>query len=442
MSQQSITPLEVEFQEALLRDPARCQAAFQAFAAGLRSRGLLYADRPLPTSFKPHFLHAATTAPWARAAERLTALLERIGPLLRQDPELYRRLGFEPEAQALLAIDPGYAAMTPICRPDGVYQGDRIRFVEINSAAPAGGTKADLLEDLVLSLFPMRELSQRWPVERRDRTRGMLDAILTCYRDSGGAAAAPRIAIVGWSDSPNWPERRCTAEAWTQLGVPTCTLDARELSYERGRLWAHGEPIDIVNRRLALRDFIRRSDALAPLLRAYRDGTVCMVSPLRAELVANKGTLALLHDDAFRKALSEAERALIDDVIPYTCFVDPAARAVLLTDPVSWVLKPAAGSGGDRVLFGRELSADAWRGAVERAAASAERWIAQRVSPTSRYEIIEETPGGIGARSLYVNWNPLIQAGRYCGATARGSDRFCVNLTSGGAVLTSLELQA
>jgi hypothetical protein len=250
------------------------------------------------------------------------------------------------------------------------------------------------------------------------------------------------MAIVGWQQDSNWPERRSAASQWTQRGIITCTLDARELSYQGGRLYASGEPIHIVNRRLRLRDFVERREALEPLLRAYRDGAVCMVSPLRSELVSHKGTLALLHEEQFRQALCAEEKALVDEVVPYTCFIDHAAQDALLAERPLWVIKPGDSSGGDRVLFGADFSPSDWRGHVEHALLSHACWIAQKAVPVGRYDLCEQQAGGIATRSLYINWNPFIQGGKYCGASVRGSEQLLINLTRGGFMLAPLELEA
>jgi hypothetical protein len=363
-----------------------------------------------------------------------------MAPLVQQNDELYRRLGFTPEARELIAIEPGFPSLVPITRLDGVYVGERIQYVEVNADGPANGTNTDLLEDLSLSTFPMRELSASWPFVRRSRTRGMLTAILGCYRAYGGAATAPRIGIVGLGDSPYIPERTHAAKAWTEQGLPTTVLDARALSYDGGKLSAGGARIDIVSRRVPLRDFLRRPAELAPLLRAYRDGAVCMVTPLRSEIATNKGLIALLHEEQLKKVLTAEERALVDELIPYTCFADARVRADLLAEPVAWVLKPADGFGGDRVTMGSTVSSDDWQKHVDTAIHSPAPWVAQRVAPVSKVEVLDWGDGELLRRQLFVNWNPHIQGGQYSGASVRGSAEICINVSRGGTTLIPLEL--
>src|SRR5690606_14940519 len=96
---------------------------------------------------------------------------------------------------------------------------------------------------------------------------------------AGADASGPRrIAIV--DDAPDsqylYPELRVAAHVLRRHGIEAVIVDAAGLAYERGRLRAGGEPVDLVYNRLV--DFTLAQPEHAALRAAYQDGAV-VVTP-------------------------------------------------------------------------------------------------------------------------------------------------------------------
>ncbi len=53
----------------------------------------------------------------------------------------------------------------------------------------------------------------------------MLDALMASYRDWGGTASPPTIAIVDWREVPTWAEFEILQAKFIELGVPTIVCD-------------------------------------------------------------------------------------------------------------------------------------------------------------------------------------------------------------------------
>lgn len=427
-----------EFDEAIERAPDLAHKACRQLHQGLVENKVLYAAQPVRTSLRPHFAPEATVHRWADSAARLIALLNRVGPLFLRERELYNRLGLPPETRSLIEVPPGYPQMAVLCRPDGVYQGDTMRFLEINADCPASVGLSEKLHELALSLYPLTELATRWDFDPPSRVRGLLTAMLDAYRAGGGKKTHPRLAVVAWNQDRNHHDRLLIVEEFTRLGFPAALLDPRELSYSGGRLYGRGEAIDLVNRRLQLHMLLERPDDGAALLNAYRDGAVCMVTPLSAEIVTSKALLAQLHSPDFQSYLSAEEHALVKELIPYTCLVEAKTRAELLADRPRWVVKPSNGYGGTGIAFGREHDDHGWRERVDQLISSKETWVAQQMAPTSTYGVLDAQGDRLARRELNVTWGPWIQGGRFNGITVRGSSSLCVNIVGGGAYITGL----
>src|SRR4029450_12120498 len=91
-------------------------------------------------------------------------------------------------------------------------------------------------------------------------TPPLLAALLESYREWGGRASPPVVAIVDWKEVPTWTEFELLRDAFLFEGAPTPICDPRELSFEGGVLRAGGQPIDLVYRRVLINDLIARAD--------------------------------------------------------------------------------------------------------------------------------------------------------------------------------------
>ena len=60
----------------------------------------------------------------------------------------------------------------------------------------------------------------------------MLDALMASYRDWGGTASPPTIAIVDFRDVPTWTEFEILQAHFEELGVPTIVCDPREMTFD------------------------------------------------------------------------------------------------------------------------------------------------------------------------------------------------------------------
>ena len=64
-------------------------------------------------------------------------------------------------------------------------------------------------------------------------------------------------------------------------------------------------------RRVSTREILTRWDLSHPLLRAYRDGAVCVVNSFRAEFAQRRALFDLLTDETVTAHLPAADRKLI-----------------------------------------------------------------------------------------------------------------------------------
>src|SRR5207247_8958509 len=160
-------------------------------------------------------------------------------------------------------------------------------------------------------------------------------------------------------------------------GLSAVIVDPRALDYHGGRLYAGGQPIDLIYKRVLLHELVHEGGLDQPLVRAVRDRAVCMVNPPACKILHKKASLAVLSDERNAHLFDADTRAAIAAHIPWTRIV--AERRTWIdnkeTDLLPWianhkdelVLKPNDEYGGKGIVLGWEVDSAAWQSAVKTA---------------------------------------------------------------------------
>src|SRR3954469_3164819 len=120
-------------------------------------------------------------------------------------------------------------------------------------------------------------------------------------------------------------------DAFTALGVPTVICDPRDLEVAAGSrfsagtgrgLYANGQRIDLVYRRVLINDIVARETECRALLDAYRSRAVCVANSLRCKIPHKKAFFAILTDQRYAGLFSTAEHEMIRRHVPWTALVE------------------------------------------------------------------------------------------------------------------------
>lgn len=416
----------------------------EEFAASMRSRKLTFGDRVHCPFLRPFFLTEADEARMRAAAETIAALGERVVSTALTTPSLFSQLGITDAEERLVRIDPGYNVASTASRLDAFLLPNSLHFAEYNAESPAGLGYTQRLCELFEEVPAMSAFRRRLQVRFNRTIEPMLEGLLASYRDWGGRADRPAIAIVDWRNVPTWSEFEILRDAFTALGVPTFVCDPRELTFDNGVLSCGESRIDLVYRRVLINDIVARPDDCAALLQAYERRAVCVANTFRCKLPHKKAFFAVLTDERNDALFSDAERGAIRSHIPWT-------RVLADTDTVmagrrqslmrlaedhraNLVLKPNDEYGGSGVNLGWEMTPSAWSGALDEAlSAPIGTWVLQERIPVRR-EIFPmfDSAGDITMRDMLVDLAPYLVRGRMTGYLTRLSSTGLANVTSGG----------
>ena len=414
------------------------------FASSMRARKLTFGDRIHSPFLRPFFLSASDEARIRRASETIAAVGERVVREALVSPSLFEQLGITDAEEELIRIEPGYDTASTASRLDAFLLPSGLHFAEYNAESPAGVGYTQRLCELFDALPAMERFRRSHAVRFHRTIPPLLAALLESYREWGGRAQMPTIAIVDWREVPTWSEFELLRDVFVASGTPTVVCDPRALDYRGGTLYAEGRAIDLVYRRVLINDILARRSECEPLVAAYTDRNVCVANTFRCKLPHKKAFFAVLTDPRNAALFSETERAVIADHIPWTRLVSDirterhGQHAPLLelarTDRDSLVLKPNDEYGGKGVILGWETDASQWDAALDAAIKDAPgTWIIQERIPVRREMFpMFDNNGHVEMRDMLVDLAPYLFRGRMAGYLTRLSSTGLANVTSGG----------
>jgi hypothetical protein len=417
---------------------------FEEFAGAMRSRKLTFGDRIHCPFLRPFFLTEDDESRMRAAAETIAALGERVVAAALETSSIFNQLGLSEAEERLVRFDPGYECASTASRLDAFLLPGSLHFAEYNAESPAGLGYTQRLCELFDEMPAMTAFRASRRVRFNRTIEPMLEGLLASYKDWGGLANPPTIAIVDWRNVPTWSEFEILRDAFTALGVPTLVCDPRELTLENGAL-RYGEiRIDLVYRRVLINDIVARSNDCAALIQAYAERAVCVANTFRCKLAHKKAFFAVLTDERNEAMFSEAECAAIRAHVPWT-------RLLADTDTVmggrrqplmrlaedhreALVLKPNDEYGGAGVKLGWELAPAEWSVALDEALnAPAGTWVLQERIPVRRETFpMFDAAGDVAMRDMLVDFAPYLVRGRMTGYLTRLSSTGLANVTSGG----------
>src|SRR5918912_2129444 len=286
----------------------------------LRRRGLFFGDRPLCTVLRPRWM---TAEQYRYCQDRAAVVLRAFGKAHRAaiaDSGVRAQFALTEWEERLVLDDPGFRDPSPTARLDAFFVGggDGLRFTEYNAETPAGAAYNDVLPDVFEGLPIMRAFLRRYQLRSLPARASVMRALLDAFEEWAGRRESPRIAILDWSNVPTYSEFILLERYFASQGLECIIADPRAVEYRGGRLVAGDFHITLIYKRVLLSELVERCGVASAVVRAVRDGAVCMVNPFACKILHKKASLAVLSDERNARLFTAEERAAIDAHIPWT----------------------------------------------------------------------------------------------------------------------------
>jgi uncharacterized circularly permuted ATP-grasp superfamily protein len=431
----------------LLANPELAESSRATLDDGLERAKLIFGGRRLSPYLRPHFVTETDFARITQICETVWSAIQKVKDAAVEDESIVARLGLTDIERELVAIDPGYKAVSPTARLDSFLTSARYSFVELNGESPAGIAYADAAYDIFSSLPVMKEFAKHYNVRPMYGRRFMLEVLLKSYEEFLGHTPErkPRIAIVDLPGVPTVSEFELFRDFFESNGFPSVICTPQELEFRDNRLSVTGQEIDIVYKRLLVNEYLPIIDEYPALLNAYRAGAICLVNSFRSKLIHKKALFAVLTDQRHASLFSAAELAAIRAHVPWTRIVrneqsDYEDGPVELLEFIRHnserlVLKPNDDYGGHGITIGWNVNQAEWDAAIGAALKDGDYLVQERV-PTARETFPALTDDGrVEFAEQLVDLDPLLFNGKVGSAFTRLSYTELANVSSGGGMV-------
>ena len=408
----------------LLADQKLADDSVTLLDQGLENARLIFGGRRLSPYLRPHFVSETDFARITTICETVWSAIQKVKDAAIHDNTIVDDLGLSAVERELVAIDPGYSAVSPTARLDSFLTKSAYSFVELNGESPAGIAYADAAYDIFSSLPVMKAFATEYNVRAMYGSQYMLDVLLKSHEEYLGKKPEhpPHIAIVDLPDVPTVKEFELFREFFERAGYPSVICTPQQLEFQDNTLSVDGFKIDIVYKRLLVNEYLPIIEDYPALLDAYKAHAICMVNSFRSKLIHKKALFAVLTDNKRAALFSPTELEAIKAHVPWTRVVrserteykgdEVDLLEFVLKNSERLVLKPNDDYGGHGITIGWNAEASAWQAALEKAVANGDYLVQERV-PTARETFPALTEDGkIEFAEQLVDLDPLLFNGR------------------------------
>ncbi len=415
------------YQKLLETDRFKDLAWAESLRQEMQEQHLTTGGRPISPALRPHLITRRQYTNLVKAAEALFCSIDRVKQMALSNPALLTRMELLPAEKMLAALDPGYPYLAVTSLLDTHLNNGTLHFTDYNADTPAGVAYGEALGDLFYETAPMKEYRKKHKLSKLGGTRHFLNALLKAYKEFGGKRQ-PNIAIVEFRQpfqSSDASEYILLKEFFREQGYQTEIVSPDQLEYRNGVLRRGDFSIDLIYRRVKAQEFLVRFDLSHSMVRAYREGAVCIVNSFRSELAQKKAIFDLLTDETITHSFPLAERKAIREYIPWTRVVSASRTSYhnetvdlpefILKNRETLVLKPNDDSGDQQSFRGWETDDAGWERALKIATRSP-YVVQERITPiTQPFPIYRY--GELEMREMVIDVHPHAFLGKVHGAS-------------------------
>jgi len=443
----------IDHYHSLMEDKDLTQASLKALDDELQRARLIFGGRRLSPYLRPDFVLESDWKRVTEICETIFSTLQKVKDAAVDSAELLDELGVTEVERELVSIDPKYNQACPTARLDSFLTDDAYAYVELNGESPAGIAFSDSASEIFLKLPLMQKFQETYEVYGFEGRPRLLETLLACYEEysDGNGKEKPTIAIVDLPDRPTIEEFNLCKEHFEANGHKAIICTPDELEFSGGRLRCGEDEIDIVYRRLLVREYLPIIDEFPALINAYRAGAVCVANNYRGLILHKKAMFAVLTNEKYAHLFTEDELTAIKAHVPWTRnFHDEKTffygEGI---DLIEWtranssklVLKPNDDYGGHGIYIGWASSEEEWNEAIEHALKTGDYLIQERVKTAKEVFPYIDDEGKIEMRQQMVDLDPLLFNGKVGSAFTRLSTTELANVSSGGGMVPTLILK-
>ncbi|GAA0378666.1 glutathionylspermidine synthase family protein [Bacillus horti] len=335
-------------------------------------------------------------------------------------------------------------------RCDLFFEADHsYKFLEFNVDSSVGGLEIAAVNRVMegIELYKSWNLNNDWKYD--DPLKNLISLIHHRVSEKNMENKLVTVAVIDWHtyiDGYIW-SLNLIKEYLIEAGYNVIVCSQKDVELKDGYLCYQDQIIDVVYRVFLSDDALENPREIQPILDAYKENNLILLSGIHTELYSNKTIFALLSDPKYKDYYSEKEQEVIHRCIPWTRVLEDTATTYegrevnlinfIVENQSDLVLKPALGYGGQSVTLGWNSSKEEWQKKVFSTLQSKERFIVQkRVVPVEE-EMPKLDENGISFENVMLNWGIYVFDGRFSGSMLRGlttTDHGIINAAQGASM--------
>ncbi|QVK19089.1 glutathionylspermidine synthase family protein [Mycoplasmatota bacterium] len=329
---------------------------------------LLYKGEPIPFLYHPMFFTEKDIKQFKNITKTLMSIGNKVIKEYIDSPSYRLKFGFPPLLEELILKDHGYDINIPIGRFDLFYNGDEFKFCELNTDGSSAMNEDNTLAKILLESKVLKKMKDTYQIDYLDCINTWVDESIKLYHEYSLSDEKPTVAIVDFKESATTYEFIEFKKAYENKGYNTLICDARDLEYINGKLFYESQQIDLIYRRIVTKELIDRSHEIEDFIKAYKDQAVCVIGPLKSQILHNKIIFKILHDEDTLELLSTDEKQFVKKHIPITKrFVGGYdVYEEVLENKDKYIIKPCDLYGSRGVYVGLDFSRKQWEGKLKK----------------------------------------------------------------------------
>ena len=451
-----MTNIKTRYHQLLQADPAAAKESIDYLYAGIADK-IVYKGKPIPIVLEPGFItpekldnYKSMLADAQEALELIIDIaLDKYEPQNKEQQlydEIKKMFNLNEEELALMTLDCGASRHISIYRLD-LYSNGQPYILEFNSDSAGGIMEAYCATELYLELPQFKTLrAEGFSFLPDDGPHRVLKTLLETRYLNKEHNPKPTILITDWRDVGSKIEQERLLDFFEAQGYRTMLADPRDLTFQNGVLSYNSERIDIVHRRVIVKELTQKFKDIQPFYEAVRAGAVSVINPFSSALGSNKAILAIMSDPRYHNLYHSNVISFIKLYVPWTRMFnykpEPALVEMICHNKDQYVIKQCKSYGGEAVVVGRSKNQDEWLEKIDQILKiEDELWIVQEYVDRA-FDIFPFVEGdNVVLNKMVFNINPFIINSEYACGIVRLSppDTYVINAAQGGAQIPMLQ---
>jgi len=320
--------IKTRYHQLLQADPAAAKLSIDYLYAGIADK-IVYKGKPIPIILEPGFItpeklgtYKSMLADAQQALEHIIDVaLDKYKPQTKEQQlcdDIKEMFNFNEEELALMTLDCGASKHIAIYRLD-LYSNGQPYILEFNSDSAGGIMEAYCATELYLELTQFKTLqAEGFSFLPDDGPHRVLKALLETRYQNKENNPKPTILITDWRDVGSKIEQERLRDFFEAQGYRTMLADPRDLVFRDGFLSYNSERIDIVHRRVIVKELTQKFKDIQPFYEAVRAGAVSVINPFSSALGSNKAILAIMSDPRYHELYQSNVISFIKQYVPWT----------------------------------------------------------------------------------------------------------------------------